>query len=337
MSTGLYYFIDTIPDTNELRSRSIYDILSTARYPDETIGKYVNGPILNKRDIWDKVGDYISIKERQCVSDIRNDVYYTIRLDGRNFSKGVLPKLRKLGIISSGYSLEFQNAMQFAQHQLFTSIPNAICSFTQSDEITILVGPSRINKNGKRTPLRNLGRFQKYISHAASTVSSTFVISLQNNLVDRGEYNLLKSLFPVEFDARIAQYDSFEAAMQLILWRSYDSAVNGISSGVHFKNLPNKTSLNHLNSTEKLRYLEENGLLDAMTNHQLYGTFMWTSYTTEEKLNDQGESYTRTHVTIEEKSFQLLKTMKSFMCNSENHLDNERFLNDRFNELIALE
>lgn len=77
------------------------------------------------------------------------------------------------------------------------------------------------------------------------------------------------------FDARIAQFDSYEAALQVILWRSYDCNVNGVSSGIHCNQIENKSKINLMNSTGKLNVLEEKGILDKMTDHQLYGTTLW--------------------------------------------------------------
>ena len=316
--TTLPEFVDNIGTDSE-RRRTIYEVLKTAKYSEETIGRYINGPILSKHEIWDILGDYISHHERSARYDISPDLFYTIRLDGRRFSKEILPYLSKRGIISSGYSLEFEDAMKYAQRILFESTPNAICSFCQSDEITILVGPVRIGKSGERGNLSDNGRFQKYISHPASLVSSSFVISLINTLVNKSLVNLISSVKPVEFDARIAQYDSFESAMQLILWRSYDCSVNGISSGIHLNKFPNKSELNKLNSTGKLRFLQENGILDTMTDHQLYGTFLWNSYT-ENIFTDlkTGNEYKRAKITINSRSDQLLTVMKTFMCDNEN-------------------
>lgn len=267
---SLYKFIDS----DNVRERTIFDVLETARYSEEKYGKYINAPIVSK-SLWTMLGDHISSSERSYTNDIDNSLYTSFRLDGHSFSKKLLPFLRRNGIIEDGYSQEFERAMKLTQMYLVKTLPNVICSFCQSDEITVITGPSKIDKNGNRTSIANNGRIQKYLSITASGASSTFALSLARDAVHRGDIHEFELIPAIEFDCRIAQYDSFESALQLILWRSYDCSVNGISSGIHLNSFPNKKSLDRHNSTMKLKFLHENGFLESMTDHQLYGTFVW--------------------------------------------------------------
>jgi len=317
---SLYKFVDDdLENEGKKRERTIYDVLRTARYPSVSHGKYINGPIVKKK-LWTLLGDYLSKGEKMNRNDLDPTLFSTFRMDGHSFSKKILPFLKSKGIISKGYSLDFENAMKLAQVYVFDSIPNVICSFCQSDEITVLMGPSKIDKNGNICPIAHRGRFQKYNSLPSSGVASTFVLALATALVERGETSKVPFIPSVEFDCRIGQYTSFEAAMQMILWRAYDCSVNGISSGIHLNEIPNKKSTDRFNSSQKLEFLESNGLLETMTDHQLYGTFLWKEYVEETIVTKKG-SYVRHQMKMRNRSDQILKVIKEFMVASLSECD----------------
>lgn len=328
----LYKFKDQFE--GEERERTIYDVLETAHYPDGTYGKYVNSPIISKF-IWNLLGDHISRNERSNRDDINPSLFTSFRLDGHGFSKKLLPFLRRHGIIFDGYSDEFEDAMKLAQIYLSKSLPNVICSFSQSDEITVICGPSKIDKNGNRTTIPHNGRFQKYASIAASGAASRFTFALAQSKVHCGEFHELDMIPAIEFDCRIAQYDSFESAMQLVLWRAYDCSINGISSGVNFNHFHNKKTVQGFNSTKKLKFLHENNFLDGMTNHQLYGTFIWKKYLFSEEENQENETLDkvakRPKVGLRVLSTQLLKFIKD--AKSLELVDNSYFPYDAFDDV----
>lgn len=356
--TTLYKFIDDdLENEGHKRERTIYEVLRTTNYPSTTYGNYINPPILSK-GMWDELGYYLSQNERNNRTDIDPTLFYTIRMDGHNFSKKILPYLRSKGIISRGYSLEFEKAMKHAQMYVFKSVQNAICCFCQSDEITVLVGPSRINKDGKVCNIAHNGRFQKYNSLPSSGVASTFSLSLVTSLVETEKFDKVHLMTSVEFDSRIGQYDSFESAMQMILWRAYDCSVNGISSGIHLNEIPNKKSTDGFNSGQKLKFLDSLHILEHMTDHQLYGTFLWNEHVEKDFVSEtNGKSYTRREMVTRTKSLQLLKVLKEFMVDFEslydtsdmtdstnvnesvpfkrNYLHHNYCLAQEFNELVA--
>lgn len=338
--TTLYKFIDDdIENEGQKRERTIYDVLRSSRYSSTNYGKYINSPIIKKK-MWEELGNYLSQNERNNRNDIDPTLFYTIRMDGHSFSKKILPDLRSKGIISRGYSLEFEKAMKDAQMYVFNSVQNAICCFCQSDEITVLVGPSKINKDGKICNIAHNGRFQKYNSLPSSGVASAFSLSLVSSMLEANKFDKVQLITPVEFDSRIGQYDSFESAMQMILWRAYDCSVNGISSGIHLNEIPNKKLADRFNSSQKLEFLDSLNILTNMTDHQLYGTFLWKKYVEEDFVfkNIEVLSYTRRELVIIGKSIQLLKVLKEFMTNETNetnYLQNNYCLSQKFNELVV--
>jgi ankyrin repeat protein/tRNA(His) 5'-end guanylyltransferase len=259
-------------DISEQKTRTMYDVIETSNFPQTQIGKFINSPIISRKQIWEPLGVFLSELEKHPNSNILPESYFTIRLDGKSFSGNIIPRLIQMGIIQGGYSLIIEEAMKFATLQVFNSFANSICAFTQSDEITILVGPFNDKVNGKSLSFEDKGNIQKYLSHSASLASSSFLVSIIQNLIATSNSELIRKLFPVQFDSRIAEFNSFEAAFQLILCRSYHCGINGISSGVRFSGRKMPPGIF---TSQKLEILNVLGLLESMGDHELYGTFLY--------------------------------------------------------------
>ncbi len=297
---------------------NIYRVLERSKYPTSTLNGYLFNPIVGKEAIWQPLGDKLSANERtsSACSTISQDSYYTLRLDGKGFSK-VLPRLRSLGFLEpNGYSQMFGEIMQETALAVATkTFPNALYVFTQSDEITVVFDKARRDKNGDLMPMPLSGRVFKYLTHAASTATFTFTKCLLAKLVLRSTTAMVSSsdvdgspdceisqservaklmmeLPEIVFDARLGLYSTLEDAFELVLWRSYDCAVNGVSSGVYFlQNVPDKKKAMLLDTSGKLKFLSENGFL-PLPNHQMYGSFYQLTTVEREVVNRQtGETF----------------------------------------------
>jgi tRNA(His) 5'-end guanylyltransferase len=260
--------------------RSIYDVLETSRYPDEMVDGYDYNPVVGKTSIWNPLGDILSSLEKLPQYRVDGDKFYTIRLDGHAFSKRMV-QLKRLNLFGQGYSLEFESIMTKIASTLLSSVQNALYAFTQSDEIVLIVSPCEVDEHGKFVNFEFQRRRDKLVSIYASMATNIFTKEtmklVMTKLRDQPDLDInLEELPEIQFDARIAQFESLAEAFQLILWRSYDCSVNGISSGIVFQNsLPSKKKLLNLHCGDKLKYLREEGLLTQMTRHQLYGSFMY--------------------------------------------------------------
>lgn len=294
--------------------RSIYDVFETSRYPEDTVDGYDYNPVIGKTSVWNKLGDTLSSLEK--VSVVRNEgqspaqKFFTLRLDGHSFSKR-MPLLKRLNIFGQGYSLEFENIMKKITASLLSSIQCSLYAFTQSDEIVVLVKPCDVDEHGNYVNYEFRRRRDKLVSVYASMATNIFTREVMRLVLENMRRNPelefdVDSLPDIQFDARIAEYDTLADAFQMVLWRSFDCSVNGVSSGFVFNSFENKKKLMTMNSGEKLKVLQEHGLLSTMTRHQLYGSFMYFEFDSVE-LPDGRVKRKRRVVTMSEQLVKLVK------------------------------
>ena len=256
--------------SNGSKNRDIYDVIDTSKYSEDIRSDYINNPIIGKKTIWDPLGDKLSANEKACPPIIKSEKFFTIRLDGKNF-RTVVPKIRRLGIFSKRYSIEFEEIMISVAKRCTEMFENVVDVFTQSDEITILVqGKSGIFVH------EFAGRRDKIISLSAAEVATTFTkllierVLTNDNIVDK--LKTIRDLPVIRFDSRIGVYDTYSEAFQLIIWRGYDCSINGISQSLYICEIPGARSM-EMHSDQKLAFLAENGLL-PLRDHQAYGTLL---------------------------------------------------------------
>lgn len=216
---------------------------------------------------WTSLGDKIKLAEMPTVSSIPGGQWISLRCDGTGFSR-FLPKLRAKGIIKeSGFSEDFATIMQDCSQTLMEKF-GAVCGFTQSDEMTILVAPTHV-VSGVQQPHPYNGRVQKLCSLAAATVTARFNYGLMQLCKDQ--------VLPVDalatFDCRVGAYDTKEEAVSLLLWRAYDSGTNGVADAVHAKKgEPGRKEVMKLPTGEKLQWLMNKNFL-PLPRHQREGTY----------------------------------------------------------------
>jgi len=89
------------------------------------------------------------------------------------------------------------------------------------------------------------------------------------------------------FDARMATWACEKDAMELLLWRAYDSRTNGLSCAVYFE----EKKLAQLNSTEKIAWLAAHGKL-PLPNGQAYGTLLRRTTVERQAMNQSTKKET---------------------------------------------
>lgn len=224
-------------------------------------------PFLPK-ERWTKLGDALKEAERPTIVSIPGDKWISLRCDGTGFSK-YLPRLRRMEVLEKqGFSNEFANIMQQCCQVLMDKFAG-VYGFTQSDEMTVLIKPANVTNGVQQCHPYN-GRVQKMCSLAAATVTAHFNYRLMQLCKDDES---LPAEALATFDCRVGVYDTKEQALSLILWRGYDSGINGVGDAVHHsKHVNGRKDTMKLSTGEKLQWLLKNNLL-PLPRHQREGTF----------------------------------------------------------------
>ena len=130
---------------------------------------------------------------------------------------------------------------------------------TQSDEITLLFTPMPFNeKHQAHEPHMYNGRRDKLLTLCASLATLRF----NRNMFLKGGVEIMDKLpSNIVFDARLGVYKTLSDAFELILWRSYDCAVNAVSTTLHLdpSKSVSKKSVNAMNTLQKLNLLFNEG------------------------------------------------------------------------------
>ena len=223
------------------------------------------------RTEWNVLGDFVRKQERESslVDSVDGSKWLTLRLDGSGFSK-YLKVLRRAGLIPQGFSPEMADIMQRCVTSLM-EYTHAFAGYTQSDEMTVLIPPARIVRGEQMPHLRN-GRVQKLLSLSASHVSVLFNHLLMK-LVPEGGLNGDEERLLGVFDCRLAQYDTLHEACGVLLWRGYDSGLNGVADAVFQQKgkIEGAGATMKLATKVKLEWLVEQSLL-PLHPHQAYGS-----------------------------------------------------------------
>jgi tRNA(His) 5'-end guanylyltransferase len=144
---------------------------------------YTTPPKINK-GVWTALGEEIVSLERQCVN-APHDQVITLRLDITCMST-LKKHLMNMGIFTQGWSDEFARIMQETAQSLATKY-NARWAYTQSDEITLIIVPTR-TETGEFNPRYEhprAGKLQKLVSLAAAHASAIATAALQRLRLDR--------------------------------------------------------------------------------------------------------------------------------------------------------
>jgi len=217
----------------------------------------------------------------------------SLRLDGHGFSKHV-KALRRRGVLEpGGYSERFAEGMQKALVNLMEGT-HAWVGYTQSDEMTLLIPPARVVRGEQQCHQRN-GRVQKIASLAASRVANVFNHHMTELWRRGGKEESYPLELYAEFDCRIGAYDTLEEALALLLWRSYDSGLNGVADACHQMRgkVEGAKEAVGFETGEKVRYLHSHDRL-PLPPHQAYGSYFLKELVDHEGFNPKTGETTKT-------------------------------------------
>lgn len=273
------------PSAPQKLRHDIYTIISKAQ--SSNVVDYQLPPRISRK-VWDSLGDELAAKERECPYAAGVTDTITLRLDIRNMSTHKR-RLCRLGVFDSKWDASFATIMQRGLAEIMT-IFNADWGFTQSDEATILIN-SRVSTSERFEHFFG-GRRNKLISLAAGTMSAFVNRELIELARSKGvDYKQVPLLV---FDCRMGVWADEPDAFRLLLWRSYDCLVNGLSTAVYNEH----KKLATLNSLEKLAWLRENGKL-PLPEHQAYGYTLKQGIRTVGAVNQYtGQPLTVTRATV---------------------------------------
>lgn len=230
-------------------------------------------PHLGKRR-WAALGDAVAARERACgtLASVPGERWISLRLDGSGFSSAVR-KMRSLGVLEpSGFSARFAAAMVACTRGLMDKF-NGVVGYTQSDELIVFLAPTSVVR-GERQPHTRSGRVTKITTLAAGYVTARFTLELSKAVVaEGGDLDATLGAVLPHFDCRMGDWESWEEAQSLLLWRGYDCSVNGISDAVHHSGLQGKKKALALATPAKVAWLHEHAML-PLPLHQAYGTVL---------------------------------------------------------------
>lgn len=137
------------------------------------------------------------------------------RLDGKAFHT-----------FTKGFDRPFDTKLMEAMNQATLEVinqvlPNAICAYTQSDEITIFLD-ERITEDSPNKEALFSGKIQKLVSVTASAAAVGFL----KGLLDQGLE--MPQKLPL-FDSRVFLLDNLDEALENLTWRRLDARKNAIT------------------------------------------------------------------------------------------------------------
>lgn len=289
------------PQQNKIAemAREIWRLLKE-RHPKTILGvtdeRYQLPPFIAKA-VWSQLGDALRDCEFPVMHRIPGERFITLRLDGSGFSK-LTKRLSSSGAFSEGYSGEFAQLMRECCQSLMVKF-SAICGYTQSDEMTLVISPASVVR-GEQQCHSHGGRVVKLCTLAAAHVTALFNFRLQALFARRGLQ--MEDQHLANFDCRLGTFATLEEAMSLVLWRAADCGVNGVSDAVYKSKLPGAKSTMRAGTSDKLKWLAENGLL-PLQPHQAYGSYFVKVRRLHEGFNPKtGETSSSLRSTIEEVS-----------------------------------
>lgn len=233
--------------------------------PDIMLEDYQAGPRILKEK-WNHLGTALRRCEVPDVAVVSGNRWLTVRCDGTGFSK-LITRFRKAGILKAGFAPEFGEIMRECVTTVMAKL-HGVIGYTQSDEMTIMFPPRRLNKEGHYIKHPFDGRVFKLCSQVASEVTAIFNFRILEIARTKGLQWSIQHL--PTFDCRVGSFAHADEAMALIMWRAYDCGVNGVSDAVHHTGNVGK-HIKEQSTVDKLVWLKEQRLL-PLNRHQAYGS-----------------------------------------------------------------
>jgi tRNA(His) guanylyltransferase len=176
-----------------------------------------------------------------------------VRLDGKNFSKWTSNLTRP-------YDSRLSNLM-IEMARFLAKETNAIVSFTQSDELTLI-----LHEDSPESSIYFDGRIQKLTSILAAHASVFFNAKLPEFIPEKAGSNVV-------FDCRVFEVDSKETAIDALMSRHLDGVRNSINNAgrTYFSH----TSMMGQNIETVLKRLREiDKPWEDLPNFYKYGTYI---------------------------------------------------------------
>lgn len=214
---------------------------------------------IGKNNDKQSLGDRMKAYEIEYEIFLPYDEYIIIRLDGHKFSK-----------FTKGFNRPYDHVLKETMEQTTIDLCkkfNAVTGYTQSDEITLVLSPSFIEK--KEQTINNQiykGRIQKLISLVASYCSIKFNTNFKKCIIKAIAENtqqnhfdyfdrLLNKVGTAWFDARIYSVKTKEEVANSIIWRARDCVKN--SKNMFAQSFCTYKSLLSKNSQEQIECCAE--------------------------------------------------------------------------------
>lgn len=261
--------IDTTIDTttDATAQPMALEIVKAAPPRKDTIPGSEPFPCEISRKTWYSIGDMVVERESQPLAVVPGHQWITLRLDGVNFSRGVR-QMRRLGLLpepSDTHSATLETTMRETMLDLMRRV-GAVVGYTQSDEMTVCIPPRPVVR-GVQEPHLYSGRTTKLTTIASGYVSSRFLYRLLGNRPPPDGMTDIPC-----FDCRLAAWDSWPWACNVLLWRARDCGINGVSDAVHrLKHVSGRKQAMTKGTLWKLRWLCEQHKL-PLPSHQQFGS-----------------------------------------------------------------
>ena len=216
-------------------------------------------------------GDLAKELESNTPSTLSPANWTILRLDGHCFHTYARP-------FEKPFDKYLSQAMVFTTIDLCKEF-NAVSGYTQSDEISLLLPPTKIDPETKeQQPLIFKGRKQKLESLSAGFASVRFNYHISRNAVPDNNIESTKlqkmNSYTAYFDSRAISVASLADVEKVFQWRSlFDCYRNGISALA--QHIFGHKKLHEKNTAMKLAMLADTGIqLEDYPPALFYGTFV---------------------------------------------------------------
>lgn len=252
--------VEALPQTHNLQEaveEVLFRLLIRRPQTHENITDHELPPLVPKQ-LWESLGSFSRAQEEYC-GQLPTDQWISLRLDGCSWGT-LMDRLKKSEVLPLGFNEDIGRAMTESCRAVMCEF-GAVLGFTHSDELTVLVPPSRERAYD--------GDVRVWLSAAASVATSVFNRRLAR-LAARAQKEL-DDVILATFDCRVGVYPTALQASSLLLWRAQDCSVNSASDAIKFAAAPMR--VRSFNTIQKLSYLQAHGLL-PLRRHQCHGSLL---------------------------------------------------------------
>ena len=240
-------------------------------------------PIL-PRPVWIQLGEALQHMENISTENIPGHYWITLRCDGSHFSR-LKQALLDINVFTipddddtnnrGGMSREYTEIMQACSRYMLEYFSGAaVCAYTHSDEVTILIKPTPVIEGKRQTHVHG-GRPAKLISLTASKLTAQFNFLLYQ-LFRTKSISYDPNVHLAAFDCRVGVYATKEQATSALLYRAYSCSVTGVGDAVlyckDYLAIEGSKEALQLNVRKKYQFLADHNRL-PLADHQVNGSY----------------------------------------------------------------